>query len=164
MPSWQLSLAHCSLGSCPEALLCPQLRHAVACRSITCQRMCQTWAGFDFATSIAAFTSRQQNADAKDAAKHMHGAHAHRPKVLDTSDARIRHGIVFDRARLQSPVAPSTNKETPFLDQPQAFLGDRLLLQHVTKLSMSVNNMNVRVNHHGTKTDLCMQADQDVCE
>jgi hypothetical protein len=77
--------------------------------------------------------------------KHAHDTHAQLSKVLIIFDTRIRPGTVFDHASLQCSAAPSINKETPFLDQPQAFLGDRLLLQHalhVMKAPMSMNIMS----------------------
>jgi len=76
---------------------------------------------------------------------HAHDTHTQRSEVLIIFDARIWSGTVFNHVNLQYSAAPSINKETPFLDQPQAFFGDRLSLQHalhVMKAPMSVNIMS----------------------
>lgn len=43
----------------------------------------------------------------------------------------------------------STNKETWFLEQPQAFFGDRLLSQHVITEPMSISGYGDMLMHAG---------------
>jgi hypothetical protein len=53
------------------------------------------------------------------------------------------------RCKVPQSCRLSTNKETWFLEQPQAFLGDRLLLQHVIKEQMSKSGYTDMPMHAG---------------
>jgi hypothetical protein len=166
------SLAHGSLGSCPEGSLrrahFTPLRHAVACRSRSHASMCQIWWDLTLPCSI---TDRHSHiVTTKHCKAFTCTSHAQRPKVRNPFNAQIGSGIVIDQTRLQSSAAPLTNKGTWFLDQPQAFFGDRLSSQHVVhfiEAPMRANTMNLTVDHQSTKIGSFMQTvgeDKTTCK